>query len=316
MKNKNETVQRMNKCYVAEDCLQLTFRQDENTMTILDSTGMIYHKKDGSNLFVDKSSEKRKTYIFPYSNTPYYKGRNCEYVNQILDFDSMYIQITGGKIIEVYAVKDGKEALVVNKILTPSNETKKICTREEVIDMFENNIDNIYELDGSKKVFSGLVSEEEIFNEYKEWIKANVDLEIYALDNQGDSFTFETKKFGKIRHGYESFSIMKKFCYRSLEKLTIEDIDEKYKLIDKAIFVSMKDNLESIKEVDVIFTGGKYEVHERDYPITKYTYEHIKQLECTNLVKTKETKISKVLNPTIDKYEYARARQWIKKYKR
>ena len=64
MKNNNEIVQRIKECYVASDCLQLMFRKNGDAITILDKEGIVYHKKDDSNFFVDKSSERRKNMYF------------------------------------------------------------------------------------------------------------------------------------------------------------------------------------------------------------------------------------------------------------
>ena len=69
---------------------------------------------------------------------------------------------------------------------------------------------------------------------------------------------------------------------------------------------------------DLIKMKEKLEKLENDLSSEKVINKYLKlQEEFINLGGYEfETKISKVLNPTIDKYEYARARQWIKKYKR
>ena len=101
-------------------------------------------------------------------------------------------------------------------------------------------------------------------------------------------------------------------------KLTIDDVDKKYSICSNTIFVNNGNNdIESIKKISVNFLGhDKYEVITYDYPLAKYTLEHLKQLEVTNLVITKEPKISLFLNPGVDVEEIVNSKEWVKKYKR
>ena len=319
MKNSNEFVQRIKGCYVANDCLQVMFRKDGDAITILDKEGMIYHKKENSNLFIDKSTEKRKKYVFPYSKIPYFRDKKGEYVSQILDFDRMYITISNGHIIENYALQDGKEALVASKVLIPIKEDIKVCTLSEVEDMFYKNDGNIFNISGSKvNLNNKIIDEDLILNEYKNWIKANIALELHILENVAEVRCILTKEYGKLYHCEESIKIMEKICSDYLNNLTIDDIDEKYSIFSNTVFIKNgKSDIESIKKINVNFLGhDKYEVEIYDYPLTKYTLEHLKQLEATNLVKTNEPKISKSLNPSISREDVEKAKQWVKRYKR
>ena len=319
MRNNNEIVQRIKGCYVASDCLQFMFRKDGDAITILNKEGIVYHKKDNSNFFVDKSSERRKKYVFPYSKIPYFKVKNGECVSQILDFDKMYITISNGHIIENYALKDGKEALVASKVLTHVKEDTKICSISEVKDLFHKNEGNIFALDGSKRnLNSEIIDEDLILNEHKNWLKANVMLELNVLENNNPVRYIITDKYGKLYHSDESIEIMRKICDDYLNKLTIDDVDKKYNICSNTIFVNNGNNdIESIKKVNVNFIGhDKYEVITYDYPLTKYTLEHLKQLEVTNLVKTNEPKISIFLNPGVDVEEIVNSKELVKKYKR
>lgn len=320
MKNNNEIVQRIKGCYVASDCLQLMFRKDGDAITILNKEGIVYHKKDNSNFFVDKSSERRKKYVFPYSKIPYFKVKNGECISQILDFDKMYITISNGHIIENYALKDGKEALVASKVLTPVKEDTKICSISEVEDLFHKSEGNTFCLDGSKRNFNRkIIDEDIILNEHKNWLKANIMLELYVLGKDGYKSNYiRTNSYGDLYHSDESIEIMRKICDDYLNKLTIDDVDKKYSICSNTIFVNNGNNdIESIKKISVNFLGhDKYEVITYDYPLTKYTLEHLKQLEVTNLVITKEPKISIFLNPGVDVEEIVNSKELVKKYKR
>ena len=53
MKKDNEMVQRIKKCYVAPDCLQVMFYKEGEAISILDKDGIVYHQKDGSNFFCE-----------------------------------------------------------------------------------------------------------------------------------------------------------------------------------------------------------------------------------------------------------------------
>ena len=319
MKNKDEIVQRLKGCYVGKDKVQLMFKQVGDCMTILDVSGILYHKKAGSNFFVDKSNTADRRRIFPYYNISSYNGRNCVYVNQLLDFDRIYIKIADNRIEEYYVVKDGQEALVAVKILQPADKNTKICTKDEVDKMFRKSENSIYGLDGSKVNFDGTVIDENlVLDTHKEWIKKNIELELYTLKNFDRPFSYVTNKFGKIEHSEEKIEMLRKFCEKSLDRLTIDDVDEKYNIVTDYIFIyeGMND-IDSIKGVSVIFIGhDRYEVIETNYPLTKYSYAHLKQLETTNSAKYEDPKINRFLNPNIDMEEVEKSKQWVKKYKR
>ena len=105
--------------------------------------------------------------------------------------------------------------------------------------------------------------------------------------------------------------------YKAIDSLTLNDIAPVV-LEDSNIFITKgKNDIDSITGINLrCFGKDKYQLEMYDYPLTKYTYEHIKQLETTNSVKTKEPKINPKFNPNIDKEELEKSKQWVKKYKR
>ena len=306
MKKDNEMVQRIKKCYVAPDCLQVMFYKEGEAITILDKEGIVYHQKDGSNFFVNKAKEKRGNNCFPYSNIPYYKTRKGEYINQVIDFDRIYLQIGNGYIIETYAVKDGEEALVVNKLLTPTNKRIDVCNRDKVLELYQKNKDNIYVLDGSKRVIpSYFLDEGKMLEDYKDYIRTIRNLEEIVLSSRLDTeyeYSVYSEKFGIIKHTGSLMDYMK---------------DVYNKAINSNIFITEgKNDIDSITGINLkCFGKDIYQLEMYDYPLTKYTKEHIKQLEVTNLAKTKEPKINPKLNPNIDKEEIEKSKKWVKSLK-
>ena len=243
MEKVSEVIQRIEKQYVGKDCVQLVFVQKGNAMTILDQDGIVYHKKEGSNLFVDKSENKRKQYAFPYSNISCYKDKKYEYVNQIIDFDKVYIRITGDNIIETYAIRDGKEALVLHKILHPIKEENKICTKEEVNEIFQNNKNNTYFLNGSKINIGNnfdLIDnvEKEVFNNYKNLVNNYWKLEDKILRYAGLSEDYCTEcSDGILYNSEEIVEFIEKVFEKSMKKMTIDDMIFNPTLFDDIVFV-------------------------------------------------------------------------------
>ena len=320
MKN-NEFVQRIKECYVTTNCMQVMFLKDGDAITILDSDGILYHQKDGSDFFVNKALEKRGNNRFPYSNIPYYKTRNGEYINQVIDFDRIYLQIGNGYIIETYAVKDGEEALVANKLLLPTNKRIEVCNRDKVLEIYQKNKDNIYVLDGSKRVLMpDFLDEDKTLEEYKDYIRTIRNLEEKVLESRlGGEYEYReySERFGLLRHSSSQMKFMRDAINKAIDSITLDDIAP-INLEKNNIFITKgKNDIDSITGINVrCFGKDIYQLEMYDYPLTKYTYEHIKQLEATNSIKSKEPKIKTKFNPNIDKEEVEKSKEWVKSLKR
>lgn len=301
MKNeKLEFVQRIQSHYVGDDCIQIMIPHYLNSgITILNSDGMTYHYKPNSYLFVNKyTSDKRKD-RFPYSQIPNHKSRvrfkKLEYVNQILDFNRVYIEIANGIIKEDYVVKDGDEALLATKYILPNQEESKYMTREEVLELLKTANGGMFSSDAGCWQGYTIPTEERLLEWYKEEIiKRRKSEQGYYQGNNTDKQVSE-------------------FFFRSVDKMTIDDVPTDMTIFEDAFLVSIENNeIKSVKAIIVKFMGvNNYKVESYDFPITIYSLEHMKKLEQTNFRKTSEPKFPRLLNRTIDKHEIKKAKQLV-----
>ena len=298
-KEEYEFVQRIQNYYVGDDCLQIMVPHRLNGgVSILKVDGMVYHYKPNSSLFVNEYvlDERRKQ--FPYSQIPNHKSivglKKIEYVNQLLDFNKVYIEIKDGIIVETFSLKDGNEGLVVNKLIIPNQETIKYMNRLEVLELLKSvnvgffSFDGGYYSEGLK-----LASEESILEWYKEQlIKKREQEETY----------------------YDTSDVLSDFFRKSIEKLTIDDVPGDISLYDDYIIAISSENneIKSVKAIKIMFMStDNYKIISYDFPITIYSLEHMIKLEQTNFRKTSEPKVSKGLNKTIDKNEIKQAKRLV-----
>ena len=142
--NNKETIEKLNKLYIKEDCVQISIPY-RNTLVLFSSTGKKYeHNKYSS---ANPLSEFNNTYLsdkrrkgFPYHDIPVhyenkYGFKMC-YVNQILDYDKIYIQIGDGHIYERYVIKDGNDAYLITKQLEESIVKSVIVSRKELEELY------------------------------------------------------------------------------------------------------------------------------------------------------------------------------------
>ncbi len=299
-KEKLEFVKRIESHYVGNDCLQImTPYQLKNGFTMLNADGMTYHYKPNSNLFINKytSDERRKQ--FPYSNIPNHKSRvglkKLEYANQLLDFNKVYIEIKNGIIIETFAIKDGDEGLVATKLILPNQEVKYM-NRDEIMELFKSGNVGLFSFDGGYYSHGlELVTEERILEWYKEQLIAR------------------RKQEQNYYHGDGTSSEITEFFYKSLNRMTIDDVPSDISLHNDIILISTENGeINSVKAIQVKFMGvDNYKVEIYDFPITVYSLEHMTKLEQTSSRKTSEPKFPKSLNKAIDKQEIKQARQLV-----
>lgn len=62
------------------------------------------------------------------------------YSNQLLNFEEPYLRISDGYMMESYAMKRGKEAFVINKVL-PLQKATSYRTREELEEMLQRPVE-------------------------------------------------------------------------------------------------------------------------------------------------------------------------------
>lgn len=290
MKNiKYEYIQRIQSHYVGSDCIQITIPHHlNNGITILNSDEMTYHYLPNSPFFINKYISDERKEQFPYSQTPTHnrivRGKTKEYINQLFDFNRVYIEIADGMIKEDYVIKDGDEALLVTKYILPNQESTRFGNREEVERLINSSNGGIYSQDGGYWQLLSLPSNESILDSYKEHIIKKRKNELNYYDGNGTD------------------KDLTEYFYKSVDKMTIEDVPEGITVVNDAILVSVEKNeIESIKGITVKFYGAdSYMVEFYDFPITIYSLNDMKQLEQTNSRKTPEPKFPRFLNPKID----------------
>lgn len=289
MKNiKYEYIQRIPSHYVGSDCIQIMIPHLNGGITVLNSDEITYHYKPNSYLFVNKYTSDERKKQFPYSQMPTHKsrvrGKKVEYINQLFDFNKVYIEIANGIIKEDYVVKDGDEALLATKYILPNQEPTRFMNREEVEELMNSANGGVYSPDSGVWQDLSLPSNKRVLDWYKEQI-------IERRKN-------EQSYYG----GNGTDKDLTEYFYKSVDKITIDDVPEGITIFDDAILVSVEENeIKSIKGIIVKFMGAdSYMVEFYDFPVTIYSLEHMKQLEQTNSKKTPEPKFPRFLNSKIN----------------
>ena len=301
MKNKkHEYVQKIESHYVGENCIQVMNPHSLNdAITLLNKDGMTYHYKPNSNLFVNKYTSDERKEQFPYSDIPNHKSRvglrKYEYVNQLLDFNRVYIEISNGIVKEYYAIKDGEEALVATKYIIPYQEESKFVNREEMLEYLKTANGGMFTTDGSYRQNYSILTEKELVKWYKEQL---INARKRELD-YNDSTGIEKK--------------LTEYFYESIDKLTIDYVPTNLIIFDDAILINVEKNeIKSVKEIVIKFiSADKYEIEIYNYPLTIYNLGHMKKLQLTNEKKSSEPKFPKHLNKTIDRNEIEKGKQLI-----
>lgn len=301
-KEKYEFVRRIQNHYVGDDCLQIMIPYKLNSgFTMLNADGMTYHYKPNSYLFVNKYTSDERRNQFPYSEIPNHKSRvgfqKLEYVNQLLDFNKVYIEIKDGIIIETFAVKDDDEGLVATKLIVPNQESTKYMNRSKVIKLLESGNVGLFSFCGG------------YYNEGLDLISEEIILECYKKQ-----LIERRKKEENYYDGNGTSKDLSDLFRRSIENLTINDVPSDILLHDDYIIVISSENneIKSVKAIQIKFmSADNYKIESYDFPITIYSLEHMTKLEQTNSKKTSEPKFPKGLNKAIDKNDIKRSKQLV-----
>ena len=129
-----EIVQRVEGQYVGEDCLQIMIPYNKS-LNLMSTDGIQFHYAP-KDFFINKYTEDERRLQFPYSNIPIHYTNNSQlgkitHVNQLLEFEKPYLLICDGVCREIYAIKNGEEALVADSIV-PSDTTVISMTYDEL----------------------------------------------------------------------------------------------------------------------------------------------------------------------------------------
>ncbi len=292
-KQKREFVQRIESHYVADDCIQIMLPHLEDTISVLNSDGIIYHSKPNSNLYINRYISDSRRNQFPYSQIPIHsdliRGHKVEYINQLYDFNRVYITISDGIIKENFAIKDKNEALLATKYILPIQQELQFLNRQQFEELIKAANGGVFRLDGSVVADFSIPSNEQILNWYKE--------------------SLLKKRKGENSYNTYSNDELSDYFYRSLDKLTIEDVPSDISLLEGEILVSMQEGengkeICSIKGINANYIGpDKFLVVLFDFPITIYSLEHMKKLEQTNSRNSPEPKFPRFFNLKINNDE-------------
>lgn len=304
MKNKSEIIQKIEPHYVGEDCIQEMVPY-KRTLTLLNKDDILYHCSENPSFYINKylMDERRKQ--FPYSNIPTYKSKvgfeEYNYTNQLFNFDEPYIRIVDGNIIESFAVRVRKEALLFKKVL-PTFKRTVYKTREELEKMFEKTDEEclyVIDLDGSfcqNNLSSFLPNEEQIVEDTKKRIAKGIENYVKILSQP----EFLSVNLSDPYPYFSEYSL--KFFQPELDEMSSTNI---FLIKINGIDIHIEKMLISFIKINC------YKVDIFDIPVTKYTLEQIKTW-FSKMVKTKEPKVSLKLNPDISKEELKKQKQLIK----
>ncbi len=296
-KIKYEYTQRIPSHYVGSDCIQIMVPQINGGITVLNSDEIIYHYRKDSTSFINKYVQDERREQFPYSNIPThksrFKGKTIEYINQLFDFNRVYIEIVDGLIKENYAIKDGNEALLATKFILPNKEQTRYMNRSELEKLLNSSNGGVYHQNGGYFPDLTLPSNENILNWYK-------DLIIKRFENEQ-------------RYGNYTNKTLTEYFYKGLDKLTIDDIPANIFRLNNIILVFVQGNeISSIKLINIKFINkDSFIVEFYDYPITIYNLDYMKHLEQTSSKRTPEPKIPKLLNPKINSENIKKEKKYI-----
>ena len=289
-KQKREFIQRIESHYVADDCIQIMIPHLEDTISVLNSDGIIYHSNPNSYLYINKYISDSRRNQFPYSHIPTHsdliRGHKVEYINQLYDFNRVYITISDGIIKEDFVVKDKNEALLATKYILPIQQESQFLNRQQFEELIKAANGGVFRLDGSVFTDFSIPSNEQILNWYKEWLIK--------------------KRNGEQSYNTYSNDELSDYLYRSLNKLTIEDVPSDISLLEGEILVSMQEKengkeICSIKGINANYIGpDRFLVELYDFPITIYSLDHMKKLVQTNSRNTPEPKFPRFLNSKIN----------------
>lgn len=320
MSNLNEIVCKINGCYVKNDCVQVSYPYND-CITILDPNGIVYHHKVGSNYFINKYLDDSRRDWFPYHNIPTFYAKSesgclLRYTNQIFNFGVPYIAIKGNKIIELYVVKDGDNALLISKQLE-GNKKSSIKNRKEIEEILNPPTSikinsKILYLDGSiydKDLFC-IEDEDTIIELVKEKLKDNLNaFRKFIISEPYDDVSKYLKKNPLFLNFIE-------------QNLSIENIKNMELniplLVDDGMIIISKTNGETIELTGINITfvkSDEYIVDTYTITVNEYTYEQIKFL-AKKIIELSHPNIQLKHNPGISKQDIETAKQMIYSKKR
>ncbi len=320
MKQENELVQRIESHYVGEDCIQV-MAPYKNQIAIFNKDGLTFFHNVSSHAMINKYLEDERRKNFPYSNIPTYQSikfsrGKINFTNQIFDFETPYIRMVDGHLIESFAVRDNNQALLINRLLTGSKKTSYV-TRDELEKLYKKSENRFILYLEDLKHFDQKISDNADFQLLFDETKI-----LDYIERQVVEVTAEFRKYiGKnpnstVGSYLLNHPIFLDFVEQSTKNFDINGMKFEIPLINAdAIIVESNNDDMSIQYVETSFINAdNYKVDSTNIPINKYTLEQLKYLSPI-ILKTKEPRIPLRLNPGVDKEDIKKAKQMIKAYK-
>lgn len=309
MKKTNEIVQRIQSHYVGDDCIQIMFPY-QDTLTIVNQDGMLYHHKPGSNLYVNKYLEDERRKQFPYSNIPTHfskvRFRKIAYTNQLLDFEKTYISIGDGYYSESFVIKDNNQALLISSIMKPDNHVEHMTYDELLKYVGKHDSDEqVYYVylsgalpSNNEKLFP---TEERIRNYIRKELSTNIN-----------DFEKETKDYESSVGSYlRENPLFLDYVNKNMRDIDFSSIDFNVGINESMLIVRINKGNITIQGVEAMFVReNDYKVDIYDIPVTKYSLEQLKYVPKINIAR--EPKIPLRLNPGVTRQDIKEAKQMVK----
>lgn len=309
MKKTNEIVQRIQSHYVGDDCIQIMFSY-QDTLTIINQDGMLYHHKPGSSLYVNKYLEDERRKQFPYSNIPTHfskdRSKKTAHTNQLLDFEKPYIRIGDGYFLESFVIKDNNQALLINSIMQPDNHVEHMTYDALLKYVGKHNSDEqvyyVYlsgALPGNNKAL--FPSQERIYNHIRKRLSNNI------RDFEKESEYYDSSVGRYLREN----PIFLDYVNQNMRDIDFSSIDFNVRINESMLIVRINKGNITIQGIEAMFVReNDYKVDIYDIPVTKYSLEQLKYVPKINIAR--EPKIPLRLNPGVTRQDIKEAKQMIK----
>lgn len=304
----NEIIQKIESQYVGRDCIQIMMPYLES-LTVISDDGIQYHFVPDSDNYINKYLEDKRKKQFPYSNIPIHYTKNNESreiteVNQLIDFERPYLLVGDGFYRELYAIKKGSEALLVNNPITSDKKIKHMTYTELMDYISKRDEEELYYINMDGYLFDqdSIPTEEELFDYIK-----NV-LSMIITDFEAEKNNPNSKPLGDFLRKYHIFLDYAKECMKEID---FSLIDFNTRLIAPFLVVRLKEGNIEVEEIEPIFTKlNDYKITTRQLHINRYSLEQLRYI--VKLYPAKEPNIPLRLNPGVTRSDIRKAKQKVK----
>ncbi len=282
--------------YVGEDCLQEMIGYS-GSLLLLNPDEIVYQDTSAENK-INKYLTDERRHQFPYSNIPIHYQRapfkKYLFTNQLLNFDTPYLQLSPQGIFTQYALKKDKEGIVVfESLMTTEKPQESLLTREE-LDRFFDYEDN--------KVF---IHNGEVCGK----------LIIPGIDGILKSYKYYASQV--LRSSYSGTAEAEVVLESLLSNISINSIPSNFNFLSSEQAILMMTGAGQSMELSLVgvqyMNEDCYKLVLKRIPINLYTLEQIKRLIT---LRSKEPRIPLRLNPDVTKQDIQEAKRMVKTLRR